>query len=105
MTADEQIVTFGSTLNAPADATDHGPWAARGAVVEIIERGRATDDDTAGGSVIMPNEIRINGHALLSSDEHPVKVHDVEIEHPGLVYVTLTLIARRVTIAAEGDLA
>ncbi|MFE0794772.1 hypothetical protein [Streptomyces mutabilis] len=100
---DEQTVTFGSTLNAPADATDHGPWAARGAVIEILERGRATTD-TVGGSVIAPDEIRINGQALLSSADYPIKVHDVEIEHPGLVYVTLTLLARRVTIAAEDDL-
>jgi hypothetical protein len=103
MDHDDQTVTYGSTLNAPADATDHGPWAARGAVIEIIERGRATDD-TLGGSIIVPDEIRINGHALLSSAEHPIKVHGVEIEHPDLVYVTVTLLARRLTIAAEGDL-
>jgi hypothetical protein len=103
MTADKQTVTLGSTLNAPADATDHGPWAARGAVIEIVERGRATDD-TTGGSVIVPDEIRINGQALLSSAEHPIKVHEVEIEDRSLVYVTLTLLARRVVIAAEGDL-
>ncbi|MCM8552323.1 hypothetical protein [Streptomyces sp. STCH 565 A] len=100
---DEQAVSFGSTLNAPADATGHGPWPARGAVIEIIERGRATDD-SIGGSVIAPDEIRINGQALLSSGDHPVKVHDVEIEDRSLVYVTLTLLARRVTIAAEDDL-
>lgn len=103
MTADEQTVTFGSTLNAPADATNHGPWPARGAVIEIIERGRATDD-TTGGSIVVPDEIRINGQALLSSAEHPIKVHDVEIEDRSLVYVTLTLLARRVVIAAEDDL-
>lgn len=103
MTADDKTVTFGSTLNAPADATKPGPWPARGAVIEIVERGRATDD-TTGGSVIVPDEIRINGQALLSSGDHPVKVHDVEIEDRSLVYVTLTLLARRVVIAAEGDL-
>ncbi|MFG3127351.1 hypothetical protein ACGFZU_06575 [Streptomyces tendae] len=103
MTADEQTITFGSTLNAPADATDHGPWAARGAVIEIVERGRATDD-TTGGSIVVPDAIRINGQALLSSAEHPIKVHDVEIEDRSLVYITLTLLARRVVIAAEDDL-
>ncbi|MGX1254198.1 hypothetical protein RKD48_006709 [Streptomyces ambofaciens] len=103
MTDDKQTVTLGSTLNAPSDAADHGPWPARGAVIEIVERGRATDD-TTGGSVIVPNEIRINGQALLSSAEHPIKVHDIEIEDRNVVYVTLTLLARRVTIAAEDDL-
>ncbi|MFF0588422.1 hypothetical protein ACFYWD_20895 [Streptomyces sp. NPDC003781] len=103
MADNKQTVTLGSTLNDPADATDHGPWPARGAVIEIIERGRATDD-TTGGSIVVPDEIRINGQALLASAEHPVKVHDVEIEDRSLVYVTVTLLARRVVIAAEDDL-
>lgn len=104
MAADNQTVTHGSTLRKPDGGPEHGPYPARGAVIEIIERGRATDD-TTGGSVVIPDEIRINGQAILSSAEHPITVHDVQIEHPSLVYVTLTLIARRVTIAAEEDLA
>jgi len=103
MAHDDQTVRYGSTLHKPADATEHGPWAARGAVIEIIERGRATND-TRGGSLIVPNDIRINGQSLLSPQECPVKVHEIELDDSSLVCVTLTLLARRIVIAAEGDL-
>lgn len=78
---------------------------ATAAYIEIIERNRATGD-TAADSVIEPNEIRINGTAVLCADR-PIKVHELELGgKPGdLVLVTLTLFARRVTIAAEDDLA
>lgn len=73
------------------------------AVIEIVERGRTTDD-TPGGSTLVPDEIRINGTPLLVA-EGSVKVHEMAIGKPtDLVCVTLTLLARRVTIAAEGDL-
>lgn len=73
------------------------------AVIEIVEKGRATDD-TMGGSVIIPNEVRINGVPLLLPADRPIKVHEMEIHPKDAVYVTLTLIARRVTIAADGDI-
>jgi hypothetical protein len=103
MDHDDQTVTYGSTLHKSDGDEGHGPYPARGAVIEIVERGRATDE-TTGGSLIVPNDIRINGQSLLSPRECPVKVHEVEFDDSSLVCVTLTLIARRIVIAAEGDL-
>lgn len=103
MDHDDQTVTYGSALHKPDATEGHGPYPARGAVIEIVERGRATDDTTSG-SLIVPNDIRINGQSLLSPQECPVKVHEMELDDSNLVCVTLTLIARRVVITAEGDL-
>lgn len=103
MDHDDQTVTYGSTLRKPEGGAEHGPYPARGAVIEILEKGRATDD-TTGGSLIVPSDLRINGQSLLSPQECPIKVHEIELDDSSLVCVTLTLIARRVTIAAEGDL-
>jgi hypothetical protein len=82
-----------------ADARKPKPM---GAVIEIIERDRATDD-TTGGSVISPNDVRINGQSLLASADDPVIVHEMSIRGDDLVRVTLTLFARRVSIRAEND--
>ncbi|MFF0736891.1 hypothetical protein ACFYVK_35420 [Streptomyces chartreusis] len=84
----------------PSPAKAIGPTAA---VIEIVEKGRATDG-TLGGSVILPNDIRINGQSLAAPADRPIVVHEISTEPDDLVCVTLTLIARRVTIAAEGDL-
>jgi hypothetical protein len=73
------------------------------AVIEVIERGRATDD-TLGGSLLLPNEVRINGHPVPTCDGG-VKIHEMKI--PGgkdIARVTFTLPARRIIVAAEGDL-
>lgn len=75
----------------------------RGAVIEIIEKGRSTSDASVGDSVLVPNDIRINGQSLLTSAEDPVIVHEVSIRGDELVRVTLTLFARRVSIRAEND--
>lgn len=83
------------------------PEEAAAALIEIVEK-NATTDDTPGGSVIIPNEVRINGIPLLIPDGHEIRVHDMTFNDgrgDDTVYVTLTLFARRVTIAAEGDLA
>ncbi len=74
------------------------------AVVEIIETGDEFDPNVP---VIIPNEVRINGQSLYTSAEHPIRVESVEIAGAGnsLVEVTLTLIARRVTIAHESEVA
>ncbi|MET7429624.1 hypothetical protein ABZT16_11580 [Streptomyces flaveolus] len=85
-----------SGLNKPPE----GP---RGAVIEIIEKGRATSDANIGDSVIVPNDVRINGQSLLASAEDPVIVHEVSTRADDLVRVTLTLLARRVSIRAEND--
>lgn len=75
------------------------------AFIEIIEKDHSTDG-TPG--VIVPNEVRINGTPLLIPAGERIKVHSLtlnENEHgEDPVCVTLTLFARRVTIAAEGDL-
>ncbi|WP_143645437.1 hypothetical protein [Streptomyces swartbergensis] len=73
------------------------------AVIEIVERGRATTE-TASGSVIIPNDVRINGQSLLVPRDSPVIVHEIKTDPDEVLTVTLTLFARRVTIAAEGDL-
>lgn len=71
-------------------------------VVEIVERG---DGAAAAPHVVVPNDVRINGQSLLCSAEHPVVVHEINVEgNRNCVYVTLTLIARRVVIAGESDL-
>jgi len=75
----------------------------RGAIIEIIEKGRATSDATIGESVIAPNDIRINGQSLLASADDPVILHEVSTRADQLVRVTLTLLARRVSIRAEND--
>lgn len=79
-----------------------------GALIEILEKD-ATTQETGGNSVVVPNEVRINGTPLLVADK-PITIHEIEIpartgsRASDLAMVTLTLCARRVTIAAEGDL-
>lgn len=76
---------------------------ARGAVIEIIDRRRnpADGDGSAFGTVIFPNEIRINGVPVLTPRDKPVIVHDVTAEEA--VMVTVTMFARRLVLAAEPD--
>jgi hypothetical protein len=81
----------------------HGPTPARGAIIEIIERGATTSDESAGRSIIVPNDVRINGQSLLTSAEDPVIVHEISARADSCVRVTLTLFARRVSIRAEND--
>lgn len=66
------------------------------ATIEIVER---TDDPDP--KVILPNEIRINGRAVLAPADDPVIVHEVAVSAEDAVKVTLTLYAKRVTFAAE----
>lgn len=79
------------------------PGNPTGAVIEIIERGRTTDG-TLAGSIITPDEVRINGQPLLIAADEPITIHEINVRSGDLVCVTLTLIARRVIIAAEDDL-
>lgn len=74
---------------------------ARGAVIEIIENRREPIEDTLNGSVLTPDEIRINGQPLLCSANHPIKVHEIGVPAQGVVLVTLTVFARRVEIRAD----
>ncbi|WP_435246352.1 hypothetical protein [Streptomyces sp. NRRL F-5630] len=73
------------------------------AIIEIIEKGATTSGDEPGESVIAPNEVRLNGQSLLASADDPVIVHEISTRGDELVRVTLTLLARRVSIRAEND--
>lgn len=79
--------------------------AAKAALIEIVEKEHSTSD---GPGVIIPNEVRINGIPILIPAGQHIKVHSVTLNederNDDAVCVTLTLFARRVTIAAEGDL-
>lgn len=85
------------------EPADHKTGQLQAAVIEIVERGRATDN-TTGGSVIIPDDVRINGQSLLAPDDHPIIVHELTSRGDEYAHVTLTLFARRITIAAEDDL-
>lgn len=65
-----------------------------GAVVEIIEY----SDQPNEHGVIVPNSVSINGQELLTSADHPVTVHEVQMPGNGAVLVTLTLFARRIVV-------
>lgn len=94
-----ELEAYAAGRAAPDGPRDLPPAA----VVEIIERGARTDD-TVSGSVVIPDEIRVNGHRLLVA-EGGIRVHEMTLggsNEPLLV--TVTLFARRVTIAAEHDL-
>ncbi|MFH9574200.1 hypothetical protein ACH4MG_27130 [Streptomyces sp. NPDC017454] len=84
----------------PASAKTDQPQAA---IIEIVEKGRSTTD-TASGSIIVPNDVRINGQSILVPRDAPVVVHEMAVDDSTVAHVTLTLFARRVSIAAEGDL-
>jgi hypothetical protein len=75
----------------------------RGAIIEIIEKGATTSDESPGQSIVVPNDVRINGQSLLASADDPVIVHEVTTRADECVRVTLTLLARRVSIRAEDD--
>lgn len=96
----DRLLINGAPCTCTWRADDSTP--PRGAVIEIIEKGRATDD-TTGGSVIAPNDVRINGQSLAASADDPVIVHEMSTRSDELVRVTLTLFARRVSIRAEHD--
>ncbi|WP_289009137.1 hypothetical protein [uncultured Thermomonospora sp.] len=56
------------------------------------------------GNVIAPNKVRINGIPLLVTGDG-IQVHEMRIGGaPNVATVTLTLLARRITVAAEGNL-
>lgn len=84
------------------DEPQKDPDQPRGAVLEIIER-RKVPIDGMGGDIIVPTEIRMNGQKLLMPKGHPIKVHEMELPGNDAVMVTLTVFARRITVAAEDD--
>lgn len=72
----------------------------QGAVIEIVEK-RSACQSGPHSDLIVPNEVRINGQALLMPKGAPVKVHDIEIRDRDAVLVTLTLFAKRITVSVE----
>lgn len=81
--------------------THAGCNVGRGAVIEIVEKRPPGDYDNISGDIIVPNEVRINGQALLCSADHPVRVHEVSAKAGDAVLVTLTLFAKRVSYQHE----
>lgn len=72
-------------------------------LLEIIEMlpGGPGDWDSPGGRVTVPTQIRLNGQPLMARAGAPVKIHEIEVAERDAVYVTITLIARRVVIGQE----
>jgi hypothetical protein len=73
------------------------------AVIEIIERRHGQPNGTVGDEIVVPTEIRINGTRLLTPSDHPVKVHEMIVSPDGtdMALVTLTLVAKRITVGQE----
>ena len=72
----------------------------RGAVVEIYERGGNPLPDVGPGSLLQPNEVRLNGVSLFCPADSPPVVERIGLGPDGepLVRVNLTVWARRVVI-------
>lgn len=72
----------------------------RAAIIEIYERHSGTEPmpEIGTGSIIVPNEIRINGMPVWCPDDAPPVVERIDVADRGAVRVTLTLWARRVII-------
>ncbi|OMI34389.1 hypothetical protein [Streptomyces sparsogenes] len=68
-----------------------------GADIEIIDRNPSGTRD-----VLVPSAVRINGIEVPIPQDAKIRINDLSADE--FVTVTLTLFARRITIAAEGDL-
>lgn len=71
---------------------------AEGAVIEIIEKRPAP---LTGDLGVVPTEVRINGQRLLSPADHPIRIHEIDLDDQSLALVTLTLVARRIRVDTE----
>lgn len=72
-------------------------------VIEIYQTEPEETDDTLAGSVIMPDKVLINGHPVLT--QGGVRINAIEIPvGKELASVTVTLLVRRIIVAAEGDI-
>ena len=74
----------------------------RASVIEIIAKGQQPTEDGAG-SIIVPREVRINGVSVFTPRGTVVKIDDFPLGE-SLVTVNLSLVVRRLVIAADGDL-
>lgn len=91
-------------LTCPRREQQPDPTRPRASVIEIIAKDyRPTEDGP--GSIIIPREVRINGVSVYTANGNNdgIKISDIRLGD-NLVTVNLTLIARRLTIAADGDL-
>ncbi|MFE7727388.1 hypothetical protein ACFU5D_16535 [Streptomyces anthocyanicus] len=68
----------------------------KGASIEIIDRG------SSDSGILVPSAVRINGVEVPIPSGTKIRVHDVSDDEA--VTVTLTMLVRRVVIAAEDDL-
>ncbi|MEV6014764.1 hypothetical protein [Streptomyces sp. NPDC051997] len=97
----------GNTIPCPGypPATPEAPVPKpRASVIEIIAKDQQPTEDGAG-SIIVPREVRINGIPVFTADgDNRIKVGDIQLGS-NMVTVTLTLVARRLVIAADSDLA
>ncbi|MER5750600.1 hypothetical protein [Streptomyces sp. NPDC002088] len=91
---------WGNPTRCPHDTPERPK--PRASVIELIAPDYQPTDDGAG-SIIVPREVRINGVPVYTPKDAPVQIGDIQLGDE-LVTVTLTLIARRVVIAADGDL-
>ncbi len=71
----------------------------RAVAIEIVERRRKPDTDSVGASIVVPNEVRINGQRILVPEGEPITVHDITAKD--VVLVTLTVFARRIFVGHE----
>jgi hypothetical protein len=75
----------------------------RASVIELIAPDFIPSEDGAG-SIVVPREVRINGVSVLTAGSSGrVLIGDIRLGSD-LVTVTVTLVARRLVIAADGDL-
>lgn len=68
--------------------------------IEIIEHG----DADSGVGIVCPSEVRINGVPVMASAQHPVIIHEIDVNNRNAVYVTMTFIARRVRIGFDDEI-
>ncbi len=71
----------------------------RAAVIEIVERRKKPSDDSLSASVVVPNEVRVNGQKILIPQGAPITVH--EMSSNDVVQVTLTVFAKRIFVGHE----
>lgn len=82
--------------------SEQNPQKPRASVIEIVASSYQPTDDGAG-SVIVPREVRINGVSVYTPIGTVVKIDDFQLGE-SLVTVNLSLVVRRLVIAADADM-
>jgi hypothetical protein len=83
----------------PVPHTQEQPMKPHASVVELIAPGTRPEED-GGGSIVVPREVHINGVSVLTAGD--IRVNPVR-PNSDLVTVNVTLVVRRLVIAADGD--